>query len=74
MNSSFLKFENQRSITGKTFIWDVVSGPLLLGQIKWYAPWRKYCFYPSSDTIWDASCLSEIVGFIDDEMILRQSA
>lgn len=31
-----------------------------LGVIKWYGAWRKYCFFPSSDTVWDNNCLISI--------------
>lgn len=39
---------------------------ILIGQIKWYAHWRKYCFYPEIDTIWDSKCLQEISNFLTD--------
>ena len=37
-----------------------------LGQIKWYGAWRKYCFYPNSNTIWDNKCLIEVLDFIKE--------
>lgn len=56
----FLVFTNCRSFTGKTFVWDVVnlSGGLL-GEIHWHAPWRRYCFFPYPDMVWDRNCLAE---------------
>lgn len=36
-----------------------LSGPQL-GVIKWYSPWRKYCFFPFDSTIFDISCMDEI--------------
>ena len=35
--------------TGKTEIWNILSkaSEFILGQIRWYGPWRQYCFYPS---------------------------
>lgn len=35
--------------------------------IKWYAPWRKYCFYPAPDTetVWSSGCLADIQDFLD---------
>ena len=38
---------------------------VLLGTIKWYNHWRKYCFYPESNIIWDNKCLMELVKFLD---------
>lgn len=35
-----------------------------IGEIKWYGPWRKFCFYPDKDTIWDNKCLTEVVNFL----------
>ena len=37
-----------------------------LGMIKWYGAWRKFCFYPISDTIWDNKCLEQLLNFIND--------
>ena len=31
-----------------------------LGFLKWYAPWKQYCFYPEEGTIWNSSCLDDI--------------
>lgn len=36
-----------------------------IGEIKWYGPWRKFCFYPDKDTIWDSKCLMQIVEQLD---------
>lgn len=37
-----------------------------LGEIKWYGAWRKFCFYPNSNTIWDNKCLEELLNFITE--------
>jgi hypothetical protein len=31
-----------------------------LGEIKWYGPWRQYCFFPLENTIFNNGCLDEI--------------
>ena len=36
-----------------------------LGRIKWYGPWRQYCYHPSFQAVYSASCLRDIVDFID---------
>ena len=36
-----------------------------LGDIKWYGAWRKFCFYPNQDTVWDNKCLSELLNFLE---------
>ena len=52
--------------SGKTKIWHVIalSGGDSLGYIKWFSRWRKYCFYPTANTTFEETCLTEIVEFI----------
>ena len=35
-----------------------------LGNVKWYAPWRKYCFFAADGIVFDAVCLENIQDFI----------
>jgi hypothetical protein len=35
-----------------------------LGTIKWYGPWRQYCFYPLDETIWNDGCLKDVTAFL----------
>lgn len=64
----------QREFTGKTYTWQVWRPGVTLGLVKWYAPWRRYCFMPSSATIFDASCLTEVIEFIRYQMDRRKTA
>jgi hypothetical protein len=66
-----LTYRNIRS-TGKTSIWDVFSGDVKLAEIRWYAPWRRYCMYTSQHTIFDRSCLAEVIEFLDEQMRERK--
>ena len=37
----------------------------VIGMIKWYGPWRQYCFFPEFDTVWNTTCLidvNEVIG------------
>ena len=36
-----------------------------LGRILWYGAWRQYCFEAEPGAIWSASCLAELVLFLD---------
>lgn len=58
----------------KTQTWWVKNkrSEIVLGEIKWYGPWRQYCFFPSSLTIFNRDCLSTIDGFITDRMDERK--
>ncbi len=42
-----------------------------LGEIKYNPRWRKYCFYPLEETVFDSKCLLDIVNFIDKLNIER---
>lgn len=37
---------------------------ILLGSIKWYFPWRQYCFFPEGGTVWNDGCLQDIYKFL----------
>lgn len=66
----------KKPVSRKTDIWQVVAkdGGVLLGLISWYAPWRKYCFYPEINCIFETTCLQDIVGFIINRMEDRKHA
>lgn len=46
--------------------WEIWSDSqnVIIGQVRWYSHWRKYCFFPSQDTVWEEICLGEISDFI----------
>ncbi len=73
---SFLKFTETAPPSDKTKRWLVsnLKGDSLLGVVKWYAPWRRYCFFPLTDTLFDYGCMSEIATFVDHEMRKRCGA
>lgn len=36
-----------------------------LGEVKWYGPWRQYCFFPAVLlAVFNVSCLQDICHFI----------
>lgn len=43
-----------------------------LGEIKWYGPWRKYAFFPEVETVFETTCLRDIVEFIIELMDKRK--
>lgn len=48
--------------------WEEVKEDFILGEVKWYSPWRKYTLYTINEhAIFDSICLSAIVKFMDDE-------
>jgi hypothetical protein len=54
------------SKSGKTNIYQVISNGVHLGDIKWYAPWRKYAFFPESETLYEQDCLKDIARFLEE--------
>jgi len=45
----------------------------LLGRVKWYALWRKYCFFVDyGDLVFDTGCLADIQDFINNLMLERR--
>jgi len=45
-----------------------------IGGIQWYAPWRKYCFFPSENTVFELHCLKDIVSIISELTEARNKA
>lgn len=37
-----------------------------IGVIRWHSPWRQYCFFPHSQTIWNKACLDDINTLITE--------
>lgn len=59
----------------KTDIYDVYNKEFgsYLGKISWYAPWRKYSFFPSGkNLVFEADCLSDIAAFLKELMERRK--
>ena len=73
IKSKYIKFE-MIGDTGKTELWNVVSvsSGSILGGIRWYGPWRQYCFFPFSDTVFNPTCMSDINAFIKELMAQRK--
>ena len=44
----------------------------ILGWIKWYGPWRQYCFFPLHCTIFNRDCMQYIIDFIQKLMEERK--
>lgn len=55
----------------KTFVISTKDGAQI-GLIKWYAPWRKYSFFPHQNTVFENDCLRDIISFIDKLMLERK--
>ena len=64
----WIRFEEHSRPGAATRQWVVVSksqgSPL--GVVKW-GLWRRYCFYPLADCLFDATCLGDVARFLDEQ-------
>lgn len=68
--SKYIEFRHvATSASGKTKLWDVVSkeGGGRIGEVKWYGAWRKYCFFPLPNCVFEQVCLRDIAKFIEEK-------
>jgi hypothetical protein len=68
--SKWIEFEADRHTKSKiTKVWTVISkeGNHVLGWVKWYSGWRRYCFFPQVNTIFEQDCLRDIADFIENQ-------
>ena len=63
-----------RSPSRKTGVYEVVTKETrsVIATIHWYVPWRKYALFPREETVWETTCLHEIVVFLDELMEERK--
>lgn len=64
------------STSRKTNVYEVVTKEacVVVATIQWYSPWRKYALFPRDETVWEATCLGEIVVFLKQLMAERRRA
>lgn len=66
-HESYIDFTHiGKSKSGKTDIYVVTSDRDDLGEIKWWAHWRRYVFMPDAETVFEQDCLREIATFIEE--------
>ena len=65
MGKSYITFKKIED-KPKTSVFAILSksNDDILGIVKWYAPWRQYCFFPENDTLWNPSCMKDVREFI----------
>ena len=51
----------------KTTVWGCLNkkSGTKLGEVKWYGPWRQYCYFPLLQAVYNNGCLADIQDFID---------
>ena len=66
----------ERDPSKKTDRWLIYNAKIedLLGDVKWYSGWRRYCFFPVGvdGLVFSPDCLTAIAAFIEKEMEARR--
>lgn len=75
MNATYITFE-ELTPAPATKRWAVMSKDqrAQIGMVKWYGPWRKYCFFPMGNTVFEWVCLSEIADFCEAQTLVHRQA
>ena len=68
MKTKYLQFIRAHKQNPKTSIYLVRTNDIagvLLGEIRWYAQWRQYAFYPNLEekTVFEKTCLLDLANF-----------
>jgi len=74
----YIRFAKRVELS-KTSVWDCInkSGEYKLGDVKWNAGWRQYCYFPLptyNQFIYSVGCLKDIAGFIEQLMAERKDS
>lgn len=49
----------------KTQVWECrTNEDDFLGEVKWYSPWRQYCFFTEQGIVLAKSCIDDISHFV----------
>ncbi len=61
-------------IKPSTYVWACRNNKsgFKLGVVKWYSPWRQYCYFPSRSTVLNRGCMEDIGDFIGKQMLERK--
>jgi hypothetical protein len=74
--SSHLHFRDDGPVSpgAKTRQFSVFSSATrtLLGYVKWFPHWRKYCFYPLN-SLFDDNCLEQVSHFMKEATAVHKS-
>lgn len=60
----FIHFELAKQQNPNSWIYNCYSNEdEYLGQVKYYARWRQYAYYPTVGTVYEKTCLTDIAEF-----------
>ncbi len=73
MEGKWIKFQEipTKGIT-KRFAVVNKESVFTIGYIQWYVAFRQYSFFPTANTVYEKTCLSDITKFIEKLMLDRK--
>jgi hypothetical protein len=68
--AKWIRFEDQMMANRKTKVFAVINKDTgkVIGTVSWYAPFRQYSYFPADNTVYERTCLRDIVEFIEKLM------
>lgn len=64
-DAKYIDFELADNHNPNTWIVNVIDEESnVLGKVKWFAHWRQYAFYPEPYSIYEKTCMQDIINFI----------
>ena len=60
---TFVEVDNLKGTTRK-FECKNNNSQTVLGIVKWYAPWRQYCYFDERAAVYSAGCLDDVADFL----------
>ncbi len=74
MDAKWIRFDKVPNEGAKTSIHNIFNKEhgSFLGQIKWNTGWRKYCFFPAANCVFETDCLADICKFLNKLMLDRK--
>lgn len=74
--TQYLVFIDTETPKRKTKVINIINinAEEVIGIIKWYGPWRQYCFFPEYDTVWNITCLNDVNEVIQKLMKDRKTS
>lgn len=67
--SDYLAFKQDEDVSKrKTLVWNVSTkaADVPLGTVKWFARWRRYCYFPDFHVVLEKDCLRDLAQFVED--------
>lgn len=66
-DSQYMLIVGERIEGRKTPIFYIAErGGGSLGEIRWYAPWRSFCFFSYADKVFDHGCMSMLLHWLEE--------